>query len=107
MSDTTQGYMLPVWTTILDSLHIFARLPEWLERAADPKQVADALRASIPEFITGRLSLQECRVSHLRISHDGTEWSGTYYCTIADPTAAQSRTIAHTGQYRFTTRADA
>jgi hypothetical protein len=94
MADNTiQPQEIPQWTIILESLERLAHLPAWLECAADSEQITDALRSNIPEFISGTLSLQECRVSHLRISNDGTHWSGTYQCTIADPTTTQPRSV--------------
>src|SRR5581483_4448598 len=59
--------------------------------------IADALRRNIPEFIAGSLSLQECRVSHLRNTGDGRAWSGTYQCTIADPTTTHQYNVALRG----------
>src|SRR5262245_44871558 len=94
MSSTTQRHALPTWATMLDSLRAFAYLPAWLERATHPERVADALRKSIPEFASGALILQACRVKHLLLSADGTGWSGRYECSIAGTSLSEQRSVA-------------
>ena len=100
MSGTTQRHALPAWATILDSLDTLARLPAWLERAADTARLTETLRRSVPEFTSGALALHKCRSKHLLLSRDGASWSGTYYCTVADPSTTQQRSVALRGVLR-------
>ncbi len=98
MSVTASQRALLPWATLLDSVQTFALLPDWLVGAIQSEQVRSALTRSIPEFASGTLTLQDCRAKHVRLSDDGTGWTGSYYCTIADPAAGQRRIVLLLGR---------
>jgi hypothetical protein len=78
----------------LDGVRRFATLPDWLSAVADPGRVRAALQRSIPEFVSGELTLQDLDINRVRMKKD--RWTGIYSLTVASPDGL-SRVVALSG----------
>jgi hypothetical protein len=57
-----------------------AELPDWLVVIVQPERVRSALAASIPEFVSGDYTLNECQISRLRMKKG--RWGGLYHLSV-------------------------
>jgi hypothetical protein len=80
MSTVVEAQRQPA--AVWNHLRHFAALPDWLLSATDPKQVAGAIAAAVPEFASGDLAIADCDIGHVRIKRD--VWTGVYTLTMTE-----------------------
>src|SRR5918912_2835015 len=82
-------------------LQPFGALPAWLEAAAQPKRVQNALARSglkpASACAAGELTLEACEIKGLRFSAKTGCWTGSYRVTVAGPQPGQRRVVVLRG----------
>ncbi len=71
--------------------------PPWLEAAIKPEQVCAALMQHVPEFSSGRLTVNHCEVKRLRLRDGKGNWSGIYLFTVTGLQPGQTQVVPTAG----------
>jgi len=69
--------------------------PTWFERGVSPESVSVSLRHHVPEIRSGTVDLTGCRVTRLRSTEDGDQWTATYLLDVAGRDGTGSTITAH------------
>lgn len=97
MGNRVQQADRPWPTAVLSGIQQFATLPNWLLTATQPASVSSVLTSSIPDFITGDMTLQACKIGRCRLSDASHAWTGTYQLTVETPATRQHQVISLQG----------
>src|SRR2546423_3670612 len=89
MSTNVEPRAQPAPLAVPAGLQALGALPAWLEAAAQPDRVRNALARSIPAFAAGELTLEACEIKRLRFKARTRCWTGSYRFTVAGPQPGQ------------------
>lgn len=87
MSTTARLLETQQRAAILAGLQRFMEPPAWLGPAGQAEPVRTALTATVPEFVSGALTIQKLVVKRMRLKKGQSGWTGQYELTVAAPDA--------------------
>jgi hypothetical protein len=85
MSAAGDDRATPATPNLAAGLRRLAVLPDWLLAPLQSKNVAEALRQSVPEFASGALELRGCKIKRMLLKDASGRWVGTYTITVEGP----------------------
>ena len=78
---------------LMAGIYQLKNLPDWLLAPLQSQQVIDALCQKVPEFESGKSSIQRCSVKRFFLKDDSGHWEGTYQLTVRSSTTGQDETV--------------